>query len=123
MTIAESALERQLSAAIMHGNTRPAIRKLAAAAPSSAEQDETGEGIYLLLDGVLSVCVDGTHVGELGPGAVVGERALLEYGRRTATLIAATDCVVAAASRDQVDRDSLASLAGQHDREDSRARQ
>lgn len=39
---------------------------------------------------------------------------------RIATLRAVTDCVVAAASRDQVDRDSLASLAGQHHREGQR---
>ena len=43
--------------------------------------------------------------------------ALLEHGRRTATLTAVTDCLVATAGHDQVDRDSLASLAGQHHRE------
>jgi len=70
---------------------------------------------------VLSVWVDGTQVAELGPGAVVGERALLEHGRRTATLRAVTDCVVATAAKDQIDRDSLESLAGMHHREDSDA--
>ena len=116
VTVAESALERQLSAAIMHGGARPAIRRLHHGAVLS-RQGEPGDGIYLLLDGVLSVCVDGAQVAELGPGAVAGERALLEHGRRTATLTAVTDCVVAVAGRDQVDRDSLASLAGQHHRE------
>jgi hypothetical protein len=54
---------------------------------------------YLLLDGILGVWVDGTQVAELGPGAVAGERALLEHGRRTATLRAVTSCVVATAPR------------------------
>jgi Cyclic nucleotide-binding domain len=121
VTVAESTLERQLSGAIMHGSTRPAIRKLRSGALLS-EQGEPGEGIYLLLDGVLSVRVDGTEIAELGPGAVVGERVLLEHGRRTATLLAITDCVVAAADHEQIDRDSLAILAGQHDREESHAR-
>ena len=118
VTVAESALERQLSAAIMHGGARPAIRKLQGGAPLS-EQGEPGEEIYLLLDGVLSVCVDGMQIAELGPGAVVGERALLDHGRRTATLLAVTDCLVAVAGGDRVDR--LASLVRQYDREDSRA--
>ncbi len=118
VTVAESALERQLSATIMRGGARPAVRMLAKGA-LLAGQGEPGDDIYLLLDGVLSVWVDGTQVGELGPGAVVGERAVLEHGRRTATLRAVTDCVIAVAAKDQIDRDSLASLAELHHREDS----
>ena len=68
---------------------------------------------------MLNVWVDGIQVSELGPGAVVGERALLEGGRRTATLRAVTGCIIAVAGKDQIDRDSLASLAHQHHREDS----
>jgi len=71
---------------------------------------------------VLSVAVDGTQVGELGPGAVVGERALLEDGRRTATLRAVTGCVIATAAKDQIDRDILASLAELHRREEPDSR-
>ena len=116
VTVAESALERQLSATIMHGGARPAVRKLAIGAVLT-EQGGPGDDIYLLLDGMLSVWVDGTQVAELGPGAVIGERALLEEGRRTATLRAVTHCVVAVAAKDQIDRGSLASLAEQHHRE------
>ena len=114
--LAESALERQLSATIMRGGAKPAIRKLPAGTLLAA-QGAPGDDIYLLLDGVLSVGVDGTQVAELGPGAIIGERALLEGGRRTATLRAVTDCVVAVAAKDQIDRDSLASLAELHHRE------
>ena len=117
VTVAESALERQLSATIMRGGAKPAIRKLAKGTLLT-EQGEPGSEIYLLLDGVLSVWVDGAEVGELGPGAVVGERALLEQRRRTATLRAITDCVIAAAANDQIDRATLASLAEMHHRED-----
>jgi hypothetical protein len=116
VTVAESALERQLSATIMRGGAQPAVRKLATGALLT-EQGEPGADIYLLLDGVLSVWVDGAQVAELGPGAVIGERALLEEGRRTATLRAVTDCVVAVAAKDQIDRGSLASLAELHHRE------
>lgn len=117
MTVAESALERQLSATIMRDGSRPAIRKLASGA-LLAKQGEPGDDIYLLLDGVLSVWVDGNQVAELGPGAVAGERALLEHGRRTATLRAVTDCVIATAVKGQIDRDRLARLAKLHHRED-----
>jgi len=116
VTVAESALERQLSATIMRSGAKPAVRRLAKGAPLT-EQGQAGDDIYLLLDGVLSVWVDGTQVGELGPGAVIGERALLEEGRRTATLRAVTDCVIAVAAKDQIDRDSLARLAELHHRE------
>ena len=118
VTVAESALERQLSATIMRGGAKPAIRTLAKGA-ALTEQGQPGDDIYLLLDGVLSAWVDGTQVGELGPGAVIGERALLEEGRRTATLRAVTKCVVAVAAKDQIDRGSLASLAELHHREDT----
>jgi len=59
-----------------------------------------------------------SELGQLGPGAIAGERALLEDRVRTATLRAVTDCVVAVAGRDQVDRDRLAELAAPRDRED-----
>ena len=116
VTVAESALERQLSATIMRGGAKPAVRKLAKGA-ALTKQGERGNDIYLLLDGMLSVWVDGTQVGELGPGAVVGERAVLEDGRRTATLLAVTGCVIATAARDQIDPESLASLAERHHQE------
>jgi hypothetical protein len=120
VTLAESALERQLSGSIMRGGAKPAIRKLPAGS-LLAEQGAPGDEVYLLLDGVLSVWVDGAQLGELGPGAVVGERALLAEGRRTATLRAVTDCVIATAAKSQIDRDSLAHLAELHHREDTGA--
>jgi hypothetical protein len=118
VAVAETALERQLSATIMRGGAKPAIRKLVTGT-LLAEQGEPGDDIYLLLDGVLSVWVDGAQVGELGPGAVIGERALLEHGHRTATLRAVTNCMIATAAKNHIDRDSLASLAERHHREEA----
>ena len=47
---------------------------------------------------------------EVGPGAVLGERAVLEGGRRTATLRAVTECKVAVVPADRIDLEKLADL-------------
>jgi hypothetical protein len=118
VTMAESALERQLSTAIMRAGATPKMRKVRSG-EALFEQGETGHELYLLLDGVMQVDVGGEPIAELGPGAVIGERALLEGGGRTATVRATTDCRLAVAAADQVDRDALAQLAGEHRREDA----
>ena len=114
----ETALERELSVQIMRG-AKPKIRKIKEGAVL-AEQGEPGRELFLLLDGLLSVDVDGTALGEYGPGALLGERAVLEGGRRTATLRARTPCKVAVASADAVDRDKLVELGKGHRREEER---
>jgi hypothetical protein len=116
VTEVESALERQLSDVIMHGGAKPEIRRLAAG-DALTEQGASDTELFLLLDGVLVVEVDGTEVAEVGPGAVVGERALLEGGVRTSTLRARTPSRVAAVPFATVDRDRLLALAGGHQRE------
>ncbi len=50
------------------------------------EQGEAGTDMFMLLDGVLQVEIDGEPVAEIGSGAVLGELAVLGDGRRTATL-------------------------------------
>jgi hypothetical protein len=104
----ESELERELSVLMMSG--RPDIRRLRAG-DVLVRQGDPGHELLLLLDGVLVVEIDGEAVAEVGPGAVVGERAILEQGRRTATLTARTACRVAAVPGDLVARDRLAELA------------
>jgi CRP-like cAMP-binding protein len=79
------------------------------------EQGAEGTELYLLLDGVLTAEVDGEEVAEIGPGAVLGERAVLEGGRRTATLRARTRCRVAVVPSDLVDRGSLERLSAGRD--------
>jgi hypothetical protein len=116
VTAAATALERDLSSRIMRGGHRPDVRSMKAGAVL-AQQGERGEEIFLLLDGVLTVEVDGKAVTELGPGAVVGERALVEGGIRTSTLTAATRIRVAVVGADAVDPDRLRELAAGHHRE------
>jgi hypothetical protein len=117
VTAVETALERELSLTIMRGGTKPAIKKLRTGGTLVAQGDR-GDQIFVLLDGVVSVEVDGKPVAEIGPGAVLGERALLEGGVRTSTVRAATPCKVAAATGDQLDRAALAELSTGHRREE-----
>jgi hypothetical protein len=117
VTTVETALERELSTDIMRGGQKPKVRKIKEG-EILVEQGQLGEELYLLLDGVLSVDVDGNSLGDLGPGAIVGERAILEGGRRTATLRAVTKGRVAVASKDQIDMDALVRLSEGHRRED-----
>jgi len=45
---------------------------------------------FIVVDGVAEVVVDGKPVGEVGPGELVGEVAVLQHSRRTATVTAKT---------------------------------
>ena len=116
VTVVETALERHLSGLIMRGGEKPKVRKLKEG-QVLVEQGQIGRELYLILDGVLAVEVDGESLGDLGPGAIVGERAILEEGRRTATLRALTKGRVAVADVDQIDRDALVKLSEGHRRE------
>jgi len=118
VTEVESALERELSTQIMRGGSKPQVRKLATGS-TLVEQGQAGAELFLLLDGVLAVDVDGKPIAEVGPGAILGERALLEGGLRTATLRAVTPCRVAVATASQVSEEALAELAKGHRREET----
>ena len=118
VTEVESALERELSATIMRSGAKPKVRQVAAG-HNLVEQGDSGDDLFLLLDGVLSVDVDGKALAEVGPGAILGERALLEGGHRTATLRAVTPCRVAVASAEQVSEEALTELAKGHRREET----
>jgi len=118
VTEVESALERELSATIMRSGAKPKVRQVAAGR-NLVEQGDSGDDLFLLLDGVLSVDVDGKALAEVGPGAILGERALLEGGHRTATLRAVTPCRVAVATANQVSEEALTELAKGHRREET----
>jgi CRP-like cAMP-binding protein len=100
----------------MHAENKPTIRTLDAQ-ETLVEQGAFGREIYLLLDGVMAVEIDGRVIGEVGPGAILGERAFLEEGRRTATLRAATRSRVAVASPEQLSETDLSGIAAGHHRE------
>jgi hypothetical protein len=117
VTMAETALERELSTTIMRSGKKPRVGTLR---PGDVlvREGEQGKDIFLLLDGMLRVDVAGQTVAELGPGAVVGERAVLEGGRRTSTLTALTPCRVALASAGDLEEEVLRELSASHRRED-----
>ena len=108
VTAVESALERQLSVVII--DAKPRFRRLQAGR-TLVRQGEPGEELFLLFDGVLRVEVDGKPVAEVGPGAILGELALLHQGRRLATLRAVTPCRVAVVPKGRIDRQALEQIA------------
>lgn len=100
----------------MGGDAKPSIRSIAAGG-NLVKQDDPGTDVFLILDGIFVVEVDGNAVAEIGPGAVVGERAGLVNQKRTATLWARTAGRVASVPSGALDADALGSLAASHDRE------
>jgi hypothetical protein len=116
VTAVESALERTLSEQVMRGGQKPKIRTIREG-KALAKQGDPGSEIFVLLDGVLRVEHNGERLAEYGPGALLGERALLEDGGRTSSLIAITKCRVACVEASQLDRKALVELSGGHRRE------
>ena len=113
----ETALERELSKMLL--SSRPKPRRLSQG-ETLVEQGSEGDELYVILDGTLAVQVDGELVAELGPGAVVGERALLEGGTRTATLRATTPVKAVEVSAEDLERETLEELAAGRRREEQR---
>ncbi len=110
VTQVESALERELSRSIMREGATSKPKQLKVD-DTLVEQGDPGDELYLLLDGVLAAEVDGETVAEIGPGAVLGERAIVEGGKRTATLRAVTPAKVVSVPADQIEPSALEELA------------
>ena len=118
VTELETALEHELSTHIMNPDKPPKFRNIKEG-KMLVEQGEMGMQLFLLLDGVLSVEVNGEALAQVGPGAILGERAVLETGARTASLRAVTPCRVAEVAGDAIDPAFLRELAVGHRREES----
>ncbi|MCK0113314.1 cyclic nucleotide-binding domain-containing protein [Ornithinimicrobium sp. F0845] len=121
---AETAIERRLSGDIMAGGRRRSVRPEVRTVPEGyllTRQGEPGEHVFLVLDGVLDVLVDDELVAEVGPGAVVGERAVLGDGLRTATVRARTRARVGRVLGTDLDSSSLHELSLGHHREDEQS--
>ena len=116
VTAVETALERALSIQLMHGAARPRIDR-APAGRVLVRQGDPGNEVYLVLDGVIGVERDGERLAEYGPGALLGERAHLEGGLRTSTLVAVTPCRLAVVPASQFERSDLDGLSRGHRRE------
>ena len=114
---AETQLERALADQLMQKEGPPTIRQLRAG-DFLFRQNERATSVALVLDGIFEVRVDGRVVGHVGPGSVVGERAPLEGGRRTADMRATTDARTAEVPAGGFDLERLSELAQGHHRED-----
>ena len=106
----ESALERSLSTAIMRGGAKPRIRSIAEGETLVRQGEPGHRGVSSSSTACSSSRSTTSEVAEIGPGAVVGERASLLDGTRTATLRARTPGRVAAVAPDALDPEALASL-------------
>lgn len=115
VTEANTSAERELSRRVMAAGA--AIDRLR---PQEllTRQGETDDRVYLILDGLLHVDVDGRVLAEIGPGAIVGERAFLEGGARTATVRAVTAVKSAVIEASALHADSLSAVAKGHRREE-----
>jgi Cyclic nucleotide-binding domain len=117
-TAVESELERELSSSIMRSDAKLERRNLEQGTALVTQGDE-GRELYLILDGTVDVEVDGDVVAEIGPGALLGERALLEGGKRTATLWATSPLRVVVIPPEAIDDSALPELASTHRHEET----
>jgi CRP-like cAMP-binding protein len=78
---------------------------------SLVEEGDPGDELFLVLDGVLAAVVDGEEIAQVGPGAILGEGAIVDEGTRGATLRACTAARVAVIEPDMIDRDAMETLA------------
>jgi hypothetical protein len=106
----ESELERRLAASILREGAK-LVRRRVARGETLVEQSQPGRDLFVLLDGVFDVEIDGEVVAQVGSGAVLGERAALGDGRRTATLRAVRSSRVAVIAGDQISRPDLVEIA------------
>lgn len=113
---AETALEREVSRELMSSGAKLERRKLKQD-DRLVEQGDPADELYLLLDGVLAAVVDGEEIAQIGPGAILGESAVVGAGARNATLRACTPARVAVIPAEAIDREAMESLAAGRRRE------
>lgn len=113
VTAVETAVERDLSLEIMRGEGKrtPTTFSVGDLVVEQGDASEESNMVYLVLDGVLEVVIDGEVIGEVGPGAIVGERAQLENGARTASLRAKTAGKVVGVPAEELNREALEQVA------------
>jgi CRP-like cAMP-binding protein len=106
----ESELERRLAASILRDGVK-LVRRRVARGETLVEQGQPGHEVFVLLDGVFDVEIDGAVVAQVGSGAILGERAVLGEGCRTATLRAVRSSRVAVIGPEQVSRRDLVEIS------------
>jgi hypothetical protein len=110
--VAGAELDRELDRIALRNGARPQRRRLGRG-ETLVEQGEAGCDMFLLVDGVLDVEVDDVVVAQVGSGALLGERAVLGDGRRTATLRAVHASRVAILQEEAVGDSRLAQLVAE----------
>jgi hypothetical protein len=106
----ETQLEEELTRVALTTNAKLPRRRLETG-ETLVEQGARGADMFLLLDGVLDVEVDGATVARVGAGALLGELAVLGDGTRKATLRATRACRVAVLPAEAIGGSELAELA------------
>lgn len=109
-TAVESELERRLATSILRDGAK-LVRRRVARGETLVEQGQRGRELFVLLDGVFDVEVDGQVVAQVGSGAILGERAVLGDGRRTATLRAVRSSRVAVIAAEAISRPELSEIS------------
>jgi Cyclic nucleotide-binding domain len=106
----ESELERRLAASILRDGVKLVRRRVPRGA-TLVEQGTAGHELFVLLDGVFDVEIDGEVIAQVGSGAILGERAVLGNGLRTATLRAVRSSRVGIIGSDQISRENLIEIS------------
>jgi CRP/FNR family cyclic AMP-dependent transcriptional regulator len=76
---------------------------LAPAGQVLAKRGQQGLEFFIIVEGRATATRKGVHLATLGPGSFFGELALLDGGRRTATVVADTDMRLLVLSRREFD--------------------
>ena len=116
ISAAETELERELSRMVM-GEAKQLERRQLEEGETLVEQDELGNELFLVLDGMLDVEIDGEVVAEVGGGAILGVHASVTGGMRSSTLRAATRCRVVVIPEDMLDQAEIVAIASAQRRE------
>jgi CRP-like cAMP-binding protein len=107
---AQSDVEQRLIDQILTAKVPPTITEWKAGT-DIFKQGFFAQAVHLILDGELSVKIDGSEVARLGSGSVVGEMAMLGNRQRTATVTALSPTTIASKGEASVERDDLRALA------------
>jgi hypothetical protein len=109
-TAVESELERKLATSILRDSEK-LVRRRVVRGETLVEQGKPGDDLFVLLDGVFDVEIDGEVVAQVGSGAILGERAVVGGGLRTATLRAVRSSRVAVIGADKISRSHLLEIS------------
>lgn len=98
----EQYLQHLASVPLFRGLTTKELRDIAKATveldieegKEFVTQGDVGREAFIIVEGTAEAFRNGRKIAELGPGACVGELALLDHGPRTASVVAGTPLTV-----------------------------